>query len=309
MRRALFLCATVLVLAPARAGEVTEALNIAWEVLWQQQGYVQSVSKWRDPVRVAVSGSGALRHRPFVLAELGRVARSAGIDLAEAAPDGPAANFEVEILADDLTRVGFYFACRTLRTPVVGVIRRVKITAEERSLRGCLLHEAMHAMGMPGHPRGGSILSYYRGSSRLTANDEFLLRAWYSDEMKPGMSALAALAVLARRLVEAAPEGERPEAERTAADPVPVVDPDAGRARARPARGPARPRCRERRGRERGEKPERGYAGRSMSFATRSRSACSPNETSWIAPFTKKVGVPRTPLFSPPSICSRTRCR
>ena len=218
MRRALFLCATVLVLAPARAGEVTEALNIAWEVLWQQQGYVQSVSKWRDPVRVAVSGSGALRHRPFVLAELGRVARSAGIDLAEAAPDGPAANFEVEILADDLTRVGFYFACRTLRTPVVGVIRRVKITAEERSLRGCLLHEAMHAMGMPGHPRGGSILSYYRGSSRLTANDEFLLRAWYSDEMKPGMSALAALAVLARRLVEAAPEGERPEAERTAAE-------------------------------------------------------------------------------------------
>jgi hypothetical protein len=217
VRRALFLCAALLVFAPARAGEIAETLDIVWEVFWQQQGYLQSVSKWREPIRVSVSGTGVQRHRPFVLAQLGRVARSAGIDLAEAEPEGPAANFEVEILPDDLTRVGFYFACRTLRTPGVGVIQRAKITAEERSLRDCLLHEAMHAMGLPGHPRGGSILSYYRGSSTLTADDEFMLKAWYSDDITPGMSPLAALAVFARRLVETAPEGERLEAERAAA--------------------------------------------------------------------------------------------
>ena len=217
MRRALLLLAALLVSTPAGAADVTETLNIVWEVFWQQQGYVQAVSKWRDPIRVSVSGAGAQRHRPFVLAQLGRAARSAGIELAEAEPGGPSANFEVEIVADDLTRVGLYFACRTLRTPSVGVIRRVKITAEERALRGCLLHEAMHALGMPGHPRGGSILSYYRGSSELTAADEFMLKGWYSDDIKPGMSPLAALAVFARRLVEAVPEAERLEAERTAA--------------------------------------------------------------------------------------------
>jgi hypothetical protein len=228
------------------ASELDETLNIAWEALWQQQGYVQPVSKWRDPIRVSVSGTGAQRHRPFVLAELGRVARSAGIELAEARADGPAANFEVEIVPDDLTRVGFYFACRTLRTPVVGVIQRVKITAEERSLAGCLLHEAMHAMGIPGHPRGGSILSYYRGSSALTANDEFMLKAWYSDEMKPGMPALAALAVADRGAVPApgarATRGGRGGQWRAAADPVSVVDLDTGRACARPRAGAARAR-------------------------------------------------------------------
>jgi hypothetical protein len=222
MRRALFpcsfLCAAVLAFAPARADEITETLNVVWEVFWQQQGYLQSVSKWREPIRVSVSGAGSQRHRPFVLAQLGRVARSAGIELAEAQPDGPAANFEVEIVADDLTRVGFYFACRTLRTPRVGVIQRVKITAEERALRRCILHEAMHAVGMPGHPRGGSILSYYRGSDELTPADEFLLKVWYSDELKPGMYALPALAVFARALVQSVPEGEvRLEAERAAA--------------------------------------------------------------------------------------------
>jgi len=222
MRRALFLCtflcAALLVFAPARAGEITETLNIVWEVFWQQQGYMQSVSKWREPIRVSVSGTGSQRHRPFVLAQLGRVARSAGIELAEAPPDGPGANFEVEIVPDDLTRVGFYFACRTSRTPGVGVIQRVKITAEERALRRCMLHEAMHAMGMAGHPRAGSILSYYRSSDELTATDELLLKLWYSDEVKPGMHALPALAVFARALVQSVPEGEaRLEAERTAA--------------------------------------------------------------------------------------------
>jgi len=222
MRRALFrrtfLCAALLASAPARAGEITETLNTVWEVFWQQQGYLQSVSKWRDPIRVSVSGTAAAHHRPFVLAQLGRVARSAGIELAEAQPDGAPANFEVEIVPDDLTRVGFYFACRTSRTPAVGVIRRAKITAEERSLRRCMLHEAMHAMGIVGHPRGGSILSYYRGSDELTSTDELLLKVWYSEELKPGMYALPALAVFARALVQSVPEGEaRLEAERSAA--------------------------------------------------------------------------------------------
>jgi hypothetical protein len=204
---------------PAFAGpaEITETLSVMWEVFWQQQGYLQPVSKWRDPIRVAFSGAAFERHRPFALGELQKAARAAGLELMEAGPAGSPANFEVQFVADDLTRVGFYFACRTLRNPTAGEIRSVKIMAEERSLRGCLLHEAMHALGMPGHPRGGSILSYYRGSSELTANDQFMLKVWYSDEVTPGMSPLAALAVFARRLVETAPESERPEAERAAA--------------------------------------------------------------------------------------------
>jgi hypothetical protein len=196
---------------------ITETLNLVWEVFWQQQGYLQPVSKWRDPIRVSFSGVARERHKRFALGELLKAARAAGLDLAEADPAGPPANFEVEFVADDLTRVGFYFACRTVRTPAAGVVRRVKIIAEERSLRGCMLHEAMHALGMVGHPRGGSILSYYRGSSELTANDRFMLEVWYSDEVLPGMSPLAALAVFARRLVEALPPEQQAEARRAAA--------------------------------------------------------------------------------------------
>jgi len=201
----------------AGAAEITETLNVVWEVFWQQQGYVQAVSKWRDPIRVSFSGVASERHKPFALGELLKAARAAGLELKEADAAGPPANFEVEFVADDLTRVGFYFACRTVRTPAAGVIRRVKIIAEERSLRGCMLHEAMHALGIPGHPRGSSILSYYRGSSGLTPTDEFMLKVWYSDEVTPGMPPLAALAVFAQRLVERLPTEQQVEAGRAAA--------------------------------------------------------------------------------------------
>ena len=45
------------------------------------------------------------------------------------------------------------------------------------------------------------------------------------------------------------------------------------------------------------------------SASTASNSDCRPNETSWMTLLMKNVGVARTPLRSPPSICSRTRCR
>ena len=40
-----------------------------------------------------------------------------------------------------------------------------------------------------------------------------------------------------------------------------------------------------------------------------SNSTLGPNDASWMRPFTKKPGVPRTWLRRPPSMCSRTRWR
>jgi hypothetical protein len=204
--------------AHADTGEIKETLNVVWEVFWQQQGYLQYVAKWRDPIRVKFSGPYVRSHRAFALERLQRVARTAGIELAEADDAGPPANLEIEIVREHPPPGGLWQPCRAVRTPPTGVIRHVKIVAEDRWVRRCFLHEAMHAMGLGGHPRGGSILSYYRDSDELTPADEFILKVWYSDEVRPGMFPLPALRVFARRLVETVPEGEaRLEAERIAA--------------------------------------------------------------------------------------------
>jgi hypothetical protein len=205
--------------AEARADprELRETLGVVWEVFWQQQGYLQYVSKWTGPIRVKFSGPSSPAQRKYALETLQRVARVGGIEVSEASDATGPANLELEIVRD-FPRAGFYMACRAFRTPPNGVIRHAKISVDESSLRRCLLHEAMHAMGLPGHPRAGSILSYYRDSEQLTATDEFMLKVWYTEEVKPGMLPLPALRIFARRLVEALPAGEaRIEGERVAA--------------------------------------------------------------------------------------------
>src|SRR5471030_753540 len=49
----------------------------------------------------------------------------------------------------------------------------------------------------------------------------------------------------------------------------------------------------------------RGHVQPFRAASTPSARCCRPNEISWILPLMKNVGVARTPLRAPPSICSR----
>ena len=58
------------------------------------------------------------------------------------------------------------------------------------------------------------------------------------------------------------------------------------------------------------KRARRGVHGRCLSSASIASCRCSrPNDTSWMTPLTKNVGVERTLLRIPPSMCSWTRCR
>lgn len=199
----------------ADAKEVQETLDVVWEGFWQQQGYLQRVSKWQEPIRVRFSGASLNPNRVFALTQLKRVASVAGIEVSETDSAG-AANMDVEFLHDN--PVSRTDPCVTFRRPAFGVITHVRIKIPERSMRRCVLHEFMHAMGVSGHPNASSILSYFRTSQELTTTDEFILKVLYSDDIKPGMYPLPTLQVFARRLIETAPPGEaKAEAERVTA--------------------------------------------------------------------------------------------
>ncbi len=195
---------------------VEETLNVVWESFWQQQGYPQHMSKWRGPIRLKFSGVSVARHREFALAQLRRVADIAGIEVLEADGGTSKANLEIEFVRDN--PVSRQEPCLTIRKPPWGIIQNAKITVGERAVRRCLLHEAMHAMGFSGHPSGNSILSYFGNSDELTQTDEFLLKALYTDEIKPGMYPFPALKIFSRRPIETIPEGQaRQDAEKIAA--------------------------------------------------------------------------------------------
>ena len=71
----------------------------------------------------------------------------------------------------------------------------------------CAYHEAMHVMGVRGHPSGDSVLSYFpKRVDELSTLDKVMLRAWYSPHMAAGMTPFEALPVLADELVATMPD-------------------------------------------------------------------------------------------------------
>ena len=94
-------------------------------------------------------------------------------------------------------------ACYAQMTSSSGQLSRVKLVLNVPSTYWCVLHELMHAMGLPGHPQGDTVLSYFEGNRlSLKPIDEFLLKAWYSDGIKPGMSPLVAVRIINRMWIE-----------------------------------------------------------------------------------------------------------
>jgi hypothetical protein len=74
----------------------------------------------------------------------------------------------------------------------------------------CAYHEAMHAMGVRGHPEGKTVLSYFGGKvDGLLPLDKAMLRAWYSPQVRGGMTPFEVLPVLADKLVDILPNKQQ----------------------------------------------------------------------------------------------------
>lgn len=211
------LAAAVALNAPAAhadAGDAVEIVTIAWEAYWNQSGFPKSVMKWQGPIRVKFTGDDANRHRDFSLQQLRTVADIAGIPVIEVGADDKSANFEVEFL-NNQNLMQPTEPCRTNYRSRNGVIYGGRIRANDARVWYCMLHEAMHAMGFDGHPHANSVLTYFaRSHTTLTIPDQHMLKALYSNDVKPGMSPLLMVRTVARNVIDTIPAG----AERTAAE-------------------------------------------------------------------------------------------
>ncbi|HEY0336600.1 MAG TPA: DUF2927 domain-containing protein, partial [Burkholderiales bacterium] len=201
--RVVFAVILCLALLPSRAHaeDVSDALSVAWESFWQQTGYPRYVYKWQAPMRVRFTGASVQRHSAFAMQQLKQVADIAGMPITQVAVDDATANVEVEFVSTS-EPLPDKQPCVTNTTARNGVIQRARIRANELSVWRCMLHESMHLMGIPGHPMGNSILTYFARSGGLTETDTLLLRTIYSEEVQPGMSPFAVLPILARHIVE-----------------------------------------------------------------------------------------------------------
>lgn len=188
----------------ARAGEVDAGLATLWEVLWHQSGTPTRVVRWEDDIKVRVFGINVGAHKATTMAALRAVTAEAGLKLIDVSdsPDAEAlSNLDVEIVADkgleDNQPCATYLDFKSENR-----IESATIQMRGRDAWRCAYHEAMHAMGLRGHPAGKTVLSYFPWRvDGLLPLDKVMLRAWYSKKMTGGMTPFEALPVLADELV------------------------------------------------------------------------------------------------------------
>jgi len=191
----------------ALADAFEQGLGTLWEVLWHQSGTPTRIVRWENDIRVRFRGVDVETHREHSMEALRAVTAEAGIKLIDVTnlPEAEqAANATIEILADNqlednqpcVTYLDFRNETR---------IDSATVQMRSRDAWRCDYHEAMHVMGVRGHPAGQTVLSYFPWKiDGLLPLDRVMLRAWYSSRMAGGMTPFEALPVLADQLIATA---------------------------------------------------------------------------------------------------------
>ena len=204
-----FLAATVLSPVYAQADEFEQGMGTMWEVLWHQSGTPTRLVRWEQEIRVRVHGTDLATHKAHTLQAIRDVANEAGVKVTDVSDRGDAAqvaNLSIEItpnhmLEDNQPCVTF------LNFMTETKIESAAVQMRSKDAWRCAYHEAMHVMGVRGHPAGKTVLSYFPWKvDGLLPLDKVMLRGWYSARMRGGMTPFEVLPVLADELVQSMPD-------------------------------------------------------------------------------------------------------
>jgi hypothetical protein len=197
----------------AHADAFETGMNTLWEVLWHQSGIPTRLVHWEQPqLKVSINGVNAAAHRQHTLQALRDVAAEAGLQVADVSdqPDAAqTADVRIQITPDStlsdnepcVTQLHFQHETR---------LDWVEMQMRDGDARRCAYHEAMHVMGVRGHPEGPTVLSYFTNQTEgLQPLDKAMLHAWYSPATHGGMTPFEVLPILASELVAILPDKQQ----------------------------------------------------------------------------------------------------
>jgi hypothetical protein len=198
--------------AVAQTDEFEQGMGTMWEVLWHQSGTPTRLVRWEQDIRLRIFGVNLATHKQNTLKAMTEVATEAGVRLVDVSdrPDAAqVANVSIEITPDNALEENQ--PCVTfLNFQTETRIDSAAMQMRSRDAWRCAYHEAMHVMGVRGHPAGKTVLSYFPTKvDGLLPLDRAMLHAWYSPRMRGGMTPFEALPVLADELVATLPDKDK----------------------------------------------------------------------------------------------------
>lgn len=211
MQKLICLCVLVmsgLFASPANADALDDDLQTVWEALWDQRGTPLRLVRWKtdSPIRYRVFGLDAQNHKQNIRRALEATSASTGLaftDVSDAPDAAQKAQVDFEIFKEIPKEPTFSCLVRPVAFDGWN-FTKASVLMRASEVWNCAHHEAMHLVGIPGHPSGKTVLSYFRyRQDQLSDLDRVMLQAWYSADMKPGATPFQALPVLAQYVVKA----------------------------------------------------------------------------------------------------------
>ena len=182
-----------------RADTLDDSLQTVWESLWDQGGTARQVLRWKSPVTYRIFGPDSARHADHLRAALLAAQQATGVvmvDVSGQADAESAASLELEVVSDKA--LADNAPCITETRQIRNwLLEKVRMRMRSSDTWRCAFHEVMHAMGIPGHPSGKTVLSYFPYRNDVLMDlDRLMLAAWYSPRLTPGATPLEALVVM-----------------------------------------------------------------------------------------------------------------
>jgi hypothetical protein len=172
---------------PARADRLDDDLNTLWEATWDERGTPTPLVRWNQPIRYQFTDERELHQRPTVVAALEAVAKAAGVSIASADATTPpdTVNLKIEFVSEQA--LGNSVGCLVNHRSRAFVLTEVRLKLLPSEAWSCAHHEAMHVMGIRGHPTGRTVLSYFPWRrDALMPMDRLMLTTWYDPALQPG---------------------------------------------------------------------------------------------------------------------------
>lgn len=197
----------------AQADQLGNDLQTVWEALWDQRGMPRPISRWKSdasPIRYRIAGVDAASHQQTIVRALEATAASTGLkftDVSNAPEPDTQSQLDFDVVEEITSDPAFGCYVKPVRFDG-WYYAKVAVVLKSSELWRCVHHEMMHAMGIPGHPSGNTVLSYFSyRQDQLAPLDRVMLQAWYAPEMMAGASPFKALPVLAQYVAKHAAAG------------------------------------------------------------------------------------------------------